>query len=255
VWLWTLLAALLAITLPALFNNTRSLFSGANVNVEEGKPANETAPQSSGSLYAIGAPRTFALENNPFASTSLSYQEVLGAKLLLGQESVALLDTLQHLSTTLERAVQLNLTQLSPTEKSADSARKPKGKAARILSRLARLTVYWPEEGDFYTKQRKSSTGVPLRDGHCAVDPKVIPYGSVVNVPGVGSLVAVDTGAAVSSRRAARLTGRTREQRGAIVVDIFCSSRSKARALINRVKHFAVISWQRPERIAQLSYK
>jgi 3D (Asp-Asp-Asp) domain-containing protein len=80
----------------------------------------------------------------------------------------------------------------------------------------------------------------------------VIPYGSVVNVPGVGRLVAVDTGKAVISRRAARMTGRTREQRNAIVIDIFCSTRTKAKALTKRVKHFAVITWQQPERVAEL---
>jgi hypothetical protein len=137
-------------------------------------------------------------------------------------------------------------------ENPTDLGNKPKGKNADLASRLARVTVYWPDEGDFYTRNRKSSTGVCLNDGHCAVDPKVIPYGSVVNVPGVGRLVAVDTGKAVISRRAARTTGRTREQRSAIVIDIFCSTRTKAKALIKRVKHFAVITWQQPERVAEL---
>jgi 3D (Asp-Asp-Asp) domain-containing protein len=119
-------------------------------------------------------------------------------------------------------------------------------------SRLARITVYWPEEGDFYTRNRKSSSGIRLRDGHCAVDPKVIPYGSVVTVPEVGHLVAVDTGGAVKTKRASRVAGRTREQRNAIVIDVFCSTRAKAQALIKRVKHFAVVSWRPPDRITEL---
>ena len=112
-------------------------------------------------------------------------------------------------------------------------------------SRLARLTVYWPEEGDHYTRRRMSSTGVYLRDGHCAVDPKVIPYGSVVKIPGMGEYVAVDTGSAVVSRRAARRAGRTSHERSALVVDIFCSSRSKAQELKENAPDFAVITWYR----------
>ena len=112
-------------------------------------------------------------------------------------------------------------------------------------SRLARLTVYWPEEGDHYTRRRMSSTGVYLREGHCAVDPKVIPYGSVVKIPGMGEYVAVDTGPAVVSRRAARTAGRTSHERKALVVDIFCSSRSQARAFEENAPEFAVITWYR----------
>jgi 3D (Asp-Asp-Asp) domain-containing protein len=110
-------------------------------------------------------------------------------------------------------------------------------------SRLARLTTYWPEEGDSNTKRRLSSTGVRLRDGHCAVDPKVIPYGSVVTIPGVGKFVAVDTGPAVVSRRAARESGRNSKERVALVVDIYCSSRSKAHAVEASSAEFAVITW------------
>jgi 3D (Asp-Asp-Asp) domain-containing protein len=117
--------------------------------------------------------------------------------------------------------------------------------ATEAASRLARLTVYWPEEGDHYTGRRMSSTGVYLSDGHCAVDPKVIPYGSVVKIPGMGEYVAVDTGPAVVSRRAARSAGRTPPERNALVVDIFCSSRSKAQEFQENAPEFAVITWYR----------
>ena len=117
--------------------------------------------------------------------------------------------------------------------------------ANKAASRLARLTVYWPEEGDHYTRRRMSSTGAYLRDGHCAVDPKVIPYGSVVKIPGMGEYVAVDTGSAVVSRRAARSAGRTSHERNALVVDIFCSSRSKAQEFKENAPEFAVITWSR----------
>lgn len=115
----------------------------------------------------------------------------------------------------------------------------------KIETHLARLTAYWPEEGDHYTKRRLSSSGVQLRDGHCAVDPKVIPYGSVVKIPGMGQYVAVDTGPAVVSRRAARQAGRTSHERNALVVDVYCSSRSKAEVFEANAPDFAVITWYR----------
>jgi 3D (Asp-Asp-Asp) domain-containing protein len=157
----------------------------------------------------------------------------------------------QYPPPTLDSTTELKLPAASPSSDKTDGS-KPGGKASNaravVKSRLARLTVYWPEEGDFYTRNRKSSTGARLRDGHCAVDPKIIPYGSVVKVPGVGDLVAVDTGPEVVSRHAARVAGRTAQQRSAIVIDVFCSSRSKARQLVKNAQRFAVVSWHQPER-------
>jgi hypothetical protein len=115
----------------------------------------------------------------------------------------------------------------------------------KVETRLARVTLYWPGEGDYYTARRLSSTGVKLRDGHCAVDPNIIPYGSVVKIPGLGRYVAVDTGKAVVSRRAARATARTAAERKALVIDVYCSSRSKAQALEENANEFAYITWYR----------
>jgi 3D (Asp-Asp-Asp) domain-containing protein len=113
---------------------------------------------------------------------------------------------------------------------------------AKIETHLARVTAYWPGEGADYTARGLSSSGVQLRDGHCAVDPKVIPYGSMVKIAGVGEYVAVDTGPAVVSRRAARQAGRTSRERNALVVDVYCSSRSKARVFEANAPDFAVIN-------------
>src|SRR5207244_7144390 len=76
---------------------------------------------------------------------------------------------------------------------------------------LARITVYWARGGrgtDRYTRQYKSATGLRLQQGHCAVDPRKIPYGSRVVLPDGTSLSAVDTGSAVRDRKAARRLGR-----------------------------------------------
>src|SRR4026208_981669 len=42
---------------------------------------------------------------------------------------------------------------------------------------LARVTVYWPGEG---SAANAASNGARLNEGHCAVDPKKIRYGSKV---------------------------------------------------------------------------
>ena len=253
VWLWTLVAALFAILLPALLNNS-SLPFRASVKVESEKSTNKIQLQFAFDAFSRMQTRRFALEENPLAPISLSYHGNIfdGAKSLFGDNNFAPLDSLQLAGPKLEDAVRFHLRESTVDENLSNPGSKGKPKNASVASRLARVTVYWAQEGDFYTRNRKSSTGTRLRDGHCAVDPKVIPYGSVVNVPGVGRLIAVDTGGAVISRRAARVAGRTREQRGAIVIDIFCSTRAKAKALVKRVKHFAVVTWQRPERVAEL---
>lgn len=254
VWLWTLLAAVFAILLPALVKNNFSPLFPASADGDKDKPASETAFEALfDARYTMPASRAFALQEDTLAPTSLSYQgnTLEGAKSLLGHENVALLNALQPARPELEHAVQLNLGSLTVEENLTSAGNKAKRKHGGAASRLARVTVYWPEEGDFYTRNRKSSTGTRLRDGHCAVDPKVIPYGSVVNVPGIGRLIAVDTGGAVVSRRAARVAARTREQRSAIVIDVFCSTRAKALALIKRVKHFAIVTWQQPDRVAK----
>jgi hypothetical protein len=98
-------------------------------------------------------------------------------------------------------------------------------------SLLARVTVYWAHGGrgaDRYTRQHKSATGLRLQQGHCAVDPRKIPYGSRVVLPDGTALSAVDTGTAVQNRKAARKAGRTAYERNAIVVDKFFETKRQA---------------------------
>jgi hypothetical protein len=100
-------------------------------------------------------------------------------------------------------------------------------------STLARVTTYCREEGQF----RAASNGVRLRNGHCAVDPKKIPYGSKI-ILGSEELTAVDTGPAVVSRQAARLSGRNRAEREAMVVDRYFETKSQALAWEKSHPHF-----------------
>lgn len=103
-------------------------------------------------------------------------------------------------------------------------------------SLLARITVYWPGEGQL----RACSNGARLRAGHCAVDPKRIPFGSRVLFPDAICL-AVDSGPDVVSRRAARTAGRTALQRAAIVIDRFFESKEAALNWANAHPHFLTV--------------
>src|SRR2546430_17007268 len=90
----------------------------------------------------------------------------------------------------------------------------------RDNSLLARVTVYWAHGGrgaDRYTRQHKSATGLRLRQGHCAVDPKKIPYGRRVVLPDGSGLLAVGTGMAVRNPNAAPRAGRTSPEPNPVV--------------------------------------
>jgi 3D (Asp-Asp-Asp) domain-containing protein len=114
--------------------------------------------------------------------------------------------------------------------------------SAREESVLARVTSYWVGEGE---SGKYASTGGRLRAGHCAVDPKRIPYGSKVVFPD-RACTAVDTGPALISRRAARVCGRTASQLKAIVVDRFFESKRAAMAWTNANPHFMTLQIVRP---------
>lgn len=128
----------------------------------------------------------------------------------------------------------------STTEKQS-AASHPKSEG-----RLARLTAYWAGEGDYYTGRGMSSTGIHLHEGHCAVDPHIIPYGSEVEIAGVGTYLAVDTGSAVISRTAARETGHNSEERNALVIDLYFESRRGGEKFASNGPKYASITWHAP---------
>src|SRR5215212_8282933 len=114
---------------------------------------------------------------------------------------------------------------------------------------LARITVYWASGGkgsDPWTRRHICSTGARLRVGHCAVDPRRIPYGSRVTLPD-GTLIAVDTGSAVRSRKAARLSGRTALERNAIVIDRFFETKQQALSWARRNPYFMFVRISPPD--------
>jgi 3D (Asp-Asp-Asp) domain-containing protein len=104
-------------------------------------------------------------------------------------------------------------------------------------SALARVTVYWSGEG---SGANAAWNGAGLREGHCAVDPKKIPYGSKV-VFHDAECIAVDSGPDVVNRKAARACGRTAAERNAIVIDRFFDTKQKALAWAKANPHFTTV--------------
>jgi 3D (Asp-Asp-Asp) domain-containing protein len=104
-------------------------------------------------------------------------------------------------------------------------------------SALARVTVYWHGKG---SGANAAWNGARLRDGHCAVDPKKIPYGSKV-VFHDAECVAVDSGPDVVNRKAARSCGRSAAERNAIVIDRFFGTKQKALAWAKAHPHFMTV--------------
>jgi 3D (Asp-Asp-Asp) domain-containing protein len=236
--------AVTAVALTLLNQAAATRFNHHTVSPAISKPsANDLSPAAF--PHISEAQQRWVGQDDAFAAAALADATSLPTegKTLLSHERIAMLDSIRALPPTLDR-IGLAFP--------GSSSQNSNPRQAKSQSRLARVTVYWPEEGDYHTQSRRSSSGVRLRDGHCAVDPKVIPYGTVVSIPGIGPLVAVDTGPAVISRHAARQAGRTRDQRNAIVIDVFCSSRAKAKALAKRIEHFAVVTWQLPVRQSKL---
>ena len=104
-------------------------------------------------------------------------------------------------------------------------------------SARARVTVYWPGER---SGANAAWNGVRLRERHCAVDPKKIPYSSKVVFPDA-TCVAVDSGPDVVYRKAARSCGRTVAERNAIVIDRFFDTKQKALSWAKAHPHFMTV--------------
>lgn len=96
---------------------------------------------------------------------------------------------------------------------------------------FVRLTVYWAYGSgtDKDSAAKRSSTGRQLAQGiSAAVDPSVIPYLSRIEIPGLGTRFATDTGGAVKARTAS--SGRLP------IIDIFYEKKEDALAAANSMK-------------------
>jgi len=104
-------------------------------------------------------------------------------------------------------------------------------------SALARVTVYWHGEG---SGANAAWNGARLSEGHCAVNPKKIPYGSKV-VFHDAECLAVDSGPDVVNCKAARSCGRNAAERNAIVIDRFFDTKERALAWAKANPHFMMV--------------
>jgi 3D (Asp-Asp-Asp) domain-containing protein len=110
-------------------------------------------------------------------------------------------------------------------------------------SAFARITVYWHHEG---SGEHASWNGTRLHSGHCAVDPKKIPYASKVVFPDA-ACIAVDSGPNVVNRAAARSCGRNAAERNAIVIDRFFDTKQEALAWSKTHPHFTTVQILTPD--------
>jgi 3D (Asp-Asp-Asp) domain-containing protein len=116
--------------------------------------------------------------------------------------------------------------------------------SGREQSILVRVTGYWPGEG---SGDRAAWNSARLRVGHCAVDPKKIPFGSKIVFPDM-ECVAVDTGSAVVSRKSARYCGRNSIQKNALVIDRFFATKRDAVVWSNAHPQFITVRVIAPEK-------
>ena len=107
-------------------------------------------------------------------------------------------------------------------------------------SLLARVTVYWAS-GGAGCNHHQCASGGRLQTGDCAVDTRRIPYGSRVIFPDGTTSTAVDTGPAVRNRKAARISGRTGDERNAVVVDRFFETKREALSWTSRNPLFITV--------------
>ena len=102
-----------------------------------------------------------------------------------------------------------------------------------------RLTAYWVGQ-DEWTDKLKSSSGRRLVCGvSCAVDPKIIPYGSKVTIKKTGrTFIAVDTGTAVKNRKAEWWKPKKLRKP---IVDLFFKSEKEARKFLARTGRYVEV--------------
>lgn len=153
----------------------------------------------------------------------------------------ALLVLLLTAASLTEAAPRFSVTERGSCKK-FDSASSTKTKS--LFNKSAKtftvtLTTYWAQGkgSDYWTRKFTSSTGQRLVAGvSVAADPRVIPYGSLIEIKGLGRRVVKDTGSHVISRLASLNRGVNYP-----VIDLFFERRDEALRFARSSSPFAEV--------------
>jgi 3D (Asp-Asp-Asp) domain-containing protein len=132
-----------------------------------------------------------------------------------------------------------------PKTAASGSKNQPKErKTGKGKTFTATLTTYWAQGGgaDYWSKKGIGATGERLQAGvTVAADPRVLPYGTVIEIAGIGKRVVQDTGSHVVERLASRKRGVNYP-----VIDLYFENRSDALRFADRNEPFAEIRVLKP---------
>lgn len=128
-------------------------------------------------------------------------------------------------------------TEVCPTNLNKDGGKEVINISKPTRKLKVRLTAYWskPQE-DYWTSKGKSSSGAKLVSGKsCAVDTRIISYGSKIKIKD-RVFTANDTGSAVSSRKA-----ENGKRLKLPIIDLYFSSKAIADKEMAKLGKYAVV--------------
>ena len=126
------------------------------------------------------------------------------------------------------------------SKSSRNSTLAKKSSTSKTKGFTVTLTTYWAigSGSDYWTRRFTSSTGQRLIPNETvAADPNILPYGSVIEIEGVGRRIVKDTGTHVIQKVASRKRGVDYP-----VIDLFFNSRQEALAFARNHAPFAQVT-------------